>query len=83
MLRFLNGDCSKGDGLISGIHLSVLFIKRRKCKLGSKCASKHTEKAWGKPKKRHDAQKFVRMLPRSSGSQYDFSLKFYNKVPWR
>ena len=36
----------------SGTHLSVPFHPKEKCKLGSKCACTHTEKAGSEPKKR-------------------------------
>ena len=35
----------------TGNHSSVPFIKLGKCRIGTKCACKHTEKAGGEPKK--------------------------------
>ena len=36
--------------VIIGIHLSALFMEKRRCTLGNKCALQNTEKAEGEPK---------------------------------
>ena len=41
-------DVRKGVPVTTGIHLGVLFIKKRICKVGDKCAFMHTEKVEGK-----------------------------------
>ena len=49
------GDFHKEMPVISGIHLSVPFIKKGTAKLGSDCAIKHTDKAGSEPKKRNNS----------------------------
>ena len=65
--------------VISGIRLSVPFIKKGNCKLGSKCAFKHTEKAGSEPKKRTNSVVVVKTLDHTQAEDEITSLPFTAK----
>ena len=73
------GDCPKGMPMITGIPPECRFHPKRYCKLGRKCAFKHTDKAGGEVKKRNNSVVVAKTLDLSQEEKKITSLNFMAK----